>query len=442
MPDPAPDLDLCVYQGGYGSGKTFIGSFLGIELSEIYNQNRGLVVARTYPLVRDTTLQSYFDHFDRYGYVEGKDFHWKSSEAKLIFPRTGSTILFRHLENPFKLKSLTLGWIHIEEMSEIEEATFQMLLSRLRLTTVPRRRLFGTTNPQAEKGWIWKYFVNRKDSDARIKYRRVIAPSTENIHLPDTYIQNMKNEFDPEYYRINVLGEDGDYTSGLVCKNWSDANIEDTEYKPNLKIYLSCDFNVDPMCWVLAHRFNGEYHFFDELCLENHTTAQAVEVFARRYSDHRAGIVITGDASGQSRGTKAYDILETDYTIIRNSLSDLRFQGVHIDLPTKNPYIEDRVSAWNAMVCNTKGVRRIKVNPKCTYLISNCENLKYIDGSRVIWEPTLHQISQSRNLKFVKHPFDAASYLVYRYDPIKLEAHEQRKPRFTTTAFSVSNPLA
>ena len=57
-------LDIAVYQGGYGSGKTFAGSLLGILLAFKFQGIRGLVGAQTYTLVRDTTLQSYFEHLE------------------------------------------------------------------------------------------------------------------------------------------------------------------------------------------------------------------------------------------------------------------------------------------------------------------------------------------------------------------------------------------
>ena len=48
-------LDVALYQGGYGSGKTFCGAYLGIKLCMKFPGIRGLVGAQTFPLVRDTT---------------------------------------------------------------------------------------------------------------------------------------------------------------------------------------------------------------------------------------------------------------------------------------------------------------------------------------------------------------------------------------------------
>ena len=61
-------LDVAIYQGGFGSGKTWAGSLLGIMLSQKYAGSRGLVGANEYELVRKTTLVSYLEHLERFGY--------------------------------------------------------------------------------------------------------------------------------------------------------------------------------------------------------------------------------------------------------------------------------------------------------------------------------------------------------------------------------------
>ena len=67
-------LDVVIYQGGYGSGKTWCGSLLGIMLARKYPGCRGLVCAKEYVLVRDTTLESYFSHLEAMGYIAGKHY--------------------------------------------------------------------------------------------------------------------------------------------------------------------------------------------------------------------------------------------------------------------------------------------------------------------------------------------------------------------------------
>ena len=75
-----------------------------------------------------------------------------------------------------------------------------------------------------------------------------------------------------EYYKINVLGEFGDYSSGLVVKGFSDSNLKHLKYVPNLPLHITCDFNVDPMCWVLAYidkdnEIDSEPYEYDSMIL-------------------------------------------------------------------------------------------------------------------------------------------------------------------------------
>jgi PBSX family phage terminase large subunit len=459
-------LDVCVYQGGVGSGKTMIGSLLGTILCNKYPGILGLVLAKTYPMVRDTTMRTYFEHFRAFGYKKKRDYDFNKSESLLTFLKWGgSQVMFRHLQDPEKIKSINAGYVEVEECSQITEADFDMTLTRLRQSGVKRKRWFGHTNPHSAKGWIYERFVsaearqNKKvvidpvtkdeiskeslpgmdgktwiyDPDGNLlevmHFRRVIAPTTDNKALSVSYIQSLRQNLDPEMYKIFVLGQDGDYTAGLVNHSFSDLNITNTEYKPDLAIYLTCDFNVDPMSWALAHRYNGEYHFFDEIVVEHTQIDPCVDEFVRRYPDHQAGVIITGDASGNNRSVTAKneanvtvnDKKGTAYTEMLNRFTHHKYPSrVRVDVRESNPLIASRIAAFNAMVCNTNGVRRVFVNLRCKWLIWNMNNLKYKEGTGIIDEPTADQIEKSPKLKFTKHIYDAASYLVEKYDPIKL----------------------
>lgn len=404
--------DIAVYQGGYGSGKTFSGSLLGILLARKIAGIRGIVGALTFPVVRDTTLVSYFEHLDFMGYKKGVHFEFNKVEAKLVF-KNGSEILFRYFEDAHKLKSLNIGFAQIEEMSDVPESSFNMLLSRLRQANVPRFRLFGHTNPENSKGWIYKHFVE----NPKPNYRLIIAPSTQNTNLPEGFIDNLKQSYDPEYYRINVLGEFGDYTKGLVTKGFTSANVYDSCYIDKIPLHLTCDFNVDPMCWIIAHKTSDKVFFIDELAVENTNTQECILEFLRRYPSHKAKIIINGDASGDNRSSSSEF---TNYAIIRNALYKHGYKDVDFHLRSFNPPIKNRVASWNAKIANAKGERTVLVSNKCEKLLHNIYNLKYKEGTSMLDLPTIQSIKSNRNVKFLGHPFDAASYLTEFYWPVKL----------------------
>ena len=411
-------LDVALYQGGYGSGKTFSGSLLGIMLCLKYPGISGLVGAQTYTLVRDTTLKQYFEHLDNMGFRAGYHYEFKSSEDKLQF-KNGSEILFRHLQEPNKLKSLNLGFIEIEEMSDTPQSTFLMLLSRLRQKNIWgdefQYRLFGHTNPEMSKGWIYKYFVEQKPEN----YRLIYAPSTQNIYLPANYVEDLKRIYDDEYYRINVLGEFGDYTSGLVVKNFSNENIKELKYCPDIPLHLTWDFNVDPMSCIVAHKTENKVFYIDEFILENASTQSTIDEVIRKYPNHKTDIIINGDASGDNRSTQSE---RSNYVIIKNALQrHYRDIQIKFNLRPYNPPIKNRIAAFNAMICNHNGDRNILIDPKCEKLLYNIYNLKYKVGTDIVDVPTYAQIKNENSLKYLEHPFDAASYLVEYYFPLKRE---------------------
>ena len=409
-------LDVVMYQGGYGSGKTWCGSLLGLMLAKKYPGCRGLVGAKEYELVKKTTLVSYFDHLTAMGYLRDRDYKYNKVD-KIITLNNGSEILFSGLDDPEKFKSLNLHWAEIEEASQISDSSFKGLLGRLRNTNIGadwkgfRYRLFAHTNPQPNKGWIYKRFVENPKEN----YRLIIAPTSENTYLPKHYIESMKDEYDPEYYRINVLGEFGNYSSGLVVKGFSGDNEKNLKYNSHLPLYLTCDFNVDPMCWCLAHKDDQNVYFFDELVVENTSTQACIEEFIRRYPEHENKIIICGDASGNFRNAQSEF---TNYKIIENALRNYGYK-IEFRLRTFNPPILTRIQAFNARVRNTRGECHIFVDKRCKWLLHNMYNLSFKEGTSIVDVPTVKQIANDRDSKFLEHPFDAASYLVEYFFPIK-----------------------
>lgn len=251
------------------------GSLLGTIMCLRFPNIRGLVGAQTYSLVRDTTLVSYMEHLEK---MKVK-YKFNKSEGLLEFAN-GSTILFRHLEEPDKIKSLNLGFVEIEEMSDTPKSTFDMLLGRLRQEQRPewknfRYRLFGHTNPESRKGWIYDYFVNNPEPN----FRRIMAPTTDNISLPEGFVDNMRNTYSDEYFRVNVLGEDCNHVQGLVTKNFSNRHQvkADLKIREEMPIHIACDFNRDPMCWYVLQHYDGNINVLYEL-VQPHTTTEHCKI--------------------------------------------------------------------------------------------------------------------------------------------------------------------
>ncbi len=53
-------------------------------------------------------------------------------DARIVFPRFKSTILFRSLENPIQIRGLNLGWFVVDHMADVDAADWNALALRLR----------------------------------------------------------------------------------------------------------------------------------------------------------------------------------------------------------------------------------------------------------------------------------------------------------------------
>jgi hypothetical protein len=141
-----------------------------------------------------------------------------------------------------------------------------------------------------------------------------------------------------------------------------------------------------------------------------------VQEFIDRYKDHAGEIIINGDASGDFRRPEN-DM--TNYVIMRNELQRYYKRKIDIQIRYFNPPIINRINAFNELVKDINGKRRLFVSPKCKWLLYNTIYLKYKEGTSVIDVPTHIQIRNDNKLKFLGHIFDAASYLVDFYFPVK-----------------------
>ena len=238
--------------------------------------------------------------------------------------------------------------------------------------------------------------------------------------MPKHFVEELKSAYDEQYYRINVLGEFGDYTSGLVVKNFTSGNIKNINYQPQMDLHLTFDFNVDPMSCILAHKTKDKVFYFDEVIHENATTEATVREVIRKYPSHKGRIIINGDASGDNRSTQSE---WTNYVTIKNVLKKhYPNKSIILAIRPSNPRIKNRIAAFNALVRDFNGERRLYVDKRCEKLLYNIYNLKYKPGTDIVDVPSVMSIKNENSLKFLEHPFDAASYLVEYYFPLRLKA--------------------
>lgn len=184
-----------------------------------------------------------------------------------------------------------------------------------------------------------------------------------------------------------------------------DYNVRPCLYDPKLPIVVGSDFNVDPMCWILGHRYGDRIEWFDEIFIRDTNTPAALNVLHGRYSDHEGGFQFYGDATGQARKTSAS---QSDYDHIMN---DARFKklGRTTHYTPGNPAVQDRFAACNAMLCAANDFRRMFVDGRCVHLITDLEGRHYRPGT-----------TEVKDTGDLGHMTDAMGYPVHKLFPIRV----------------------
>src|ERR1051326_329899 len=292
------------FSGPIGSGKSQALCQEAIKLSYINAGRVGLIGAPTYPMLRDATLATLFDilnaNFIPYEYSKG--------DNVLTMTDSGSRVLCRSVDEFERLRGTNLAWFALDELTYSPEAAWLVLEGRLRDPKAKRLCGFGVWTPKGYD-WVYRKFI----SEQRRGYDTILAEPFENRYLleqiPDFY-DLLKSSYDEAFFQQEVLGQYLNVQAGVVYYAFSrEEHVTELQVQPEAPLLWALDFNVGPMCSVVAQIVNGTVSVLDEIVLRHASTLHACEEFSRRFPAHARGVVIYGDASGntqQTTGTSDY----------------------------------------------------------------------------------------------------------------------------------------
>src|SRR6185437_9518630 len=140
------------------------------------------------------------------------------------------------------------------------------------------------------------------------------------------------------------------------------------------------DFNVDPMSSLIVQIVNGVAIVYDEIVLRGATTDQAAEEFVRRYPDHRTGVVVYGDASGNARQTTGF----SDYEMVKSFFIANSTVPVHYRPQRANPPVRDRINLVNLKLRSASGQIGLRVDNRCRELVKDFEQVAFKSDSFLV----------------------------------------------------------
>lgn len=145
--------------------------------------------------------------------IADMEVHIKSATGK------PACVYFVGMDSPDKIDSMNLSGFAIDEASHVAGEAFLKLQGRLRNPLGLRKGII-VGNPRG-KNWAYRKFVSKVEvaPGSRHKYHMIVAPSTENIHLPDGYVQNMLDSYSAERVKRDVYGS-FDSFEGQIFTEW------------------------------------------------------------------------------------------------------------------------------------------------------------------------------------------------------------------------------
>lgn len=264
-----------VCKGSRGSKKSKTTALFFIYSMMKYPGANLLVVRKVYRTLKDSCFTDLKWAINRLQVNEYWDV--KESPLEITYNPTGQKILFRGLDDPLKVTSITvetgnLCWAWIEEAYEINrEQDFNMLDESIRgkIEEPLYKQITLTFNPWNERHWIKKRFFDVEDGNIMAKTTNYMC--NEWLDESDKKLFEDMKKNNPRRYQVAGLGEWG-VTDGLVYENWRELEFDWREIlnkRQKAKAVFGLDFGYtnDPaafFCGILDQE-QKEIYVFDEI---------------------------------------------------------------------------------------------------------------------------------------------------------------------------------
>lgn len=192
-----------------------------------YPEANALVVRKVFRTLKDSCFTDLKWAIHRLGVDDFWDV--KESPLEMTYKPTGQKILFRGLDDPLKVTSITvehgyLCWMWIEEAYEISnEDDFNMLDESIRGAIPESSGLFKqitlTFNPWNEHHWLKKRFFDHPDDETLAMTTNYLM--NEWLDAADRKVFETMRTKNPRRYKVAGLGDWG-IVDGLVYENWEE----------------------------------------------------------------------------------------------------------------------------------------------------------------------------------------------------------------------------
>ena len=397
------------FLGGVGAGKSVSGSHFALSKINYKPNEVGLIFANTNKQLNKATLKVFKEVLSYYGFKNGVHYVVNKNPSKKFTYESkfedhegvwsfynGAQVMTFSLEST--LEGIEVGWVWGDEIQDADEEQIRVVLARARGSEFPQT-LYTLTPPKGNKfidDLIW----------GEESIPKVVATTYDNaMNLPPGYIETLKKIYDRLTFDREVLAK----RISAVKNRFLYALDEDKvmnkvftkglERIPNMPVYISFDFNKDPMTCLAVQRWNGKIRILREFRLENSNIKSMCERIAHYYG--YGNYYVTGDASGSWSDNPLQDKFQDYYERIAILL---KVPEGNFNVPGKNPFHTVSRMQCNAILENHPDILIDEEN--CPFLK---DDMLYVEA---LEDGTINKHKDKRK----GHLIDCFRYDLYVYE--------------------------
>lgn len=384
------DKKFLLLSAGIGSGKTYCLAHYIVNRVAKYPKALHFIGANTYSQLKNSTLSAVFIVLEELNIP----FSYNNQNGLLEF--LGGRVLCKSMDNFNVIRGIEVGSFILDEVRDLKKEAFDMMMGRLRDKHVGGDLQGRLVSSPAGYNWLFDYFHPNGEFN-NDQFGIITASSMDNRHLPDGYIDSMKDQYDEKFYQQEILGEFVNITAGKAYYSFDRSiNVMEFEKPIHGSAFVFNDWNVDPMSGVIAYNIGGAIYVWDEIFQRNSDTYRFIaEIKSKGYT----GATIIPDSTGKNRKTSG----KSDFDIMKEA-------GFNI-MWIQNPYVVDRVNNINRLLRDKK----IIIHPRCRKLINDLEKVSWKDN----------KLDQKTN-PMLTHISDSLGYGAWRLMPITGPASNAR----------------
>lgn len=337
------------YGGAIRGGKTYACLVTLIILCKLFPGSKWFVLRKSFTSLQETTLPTMNKILGK-----GSNVKWNRDKSNYYveFLKTGSRIFFagEDFARDPKLSwmlGLEVNGFFLEQVEELQELTLEMCISRTGswiIEQMPMPLILGSFNPTLT--WVRsRIYVPSTEGTLEAPYFYQDASPMDNPWVTPDQWKNWENMDDQLYAQF--IGGSWEFAKPANVFAYAfdeKKHHRDIGYDSSHELFVSFDFNVEPITCLLEQHDVDWCHIFKEYRLLNSDIWALTDHLIVNHAE--AFFMITGDATGRARsaiskGNRNY------YQVIRQQL---QLSTTQIRVPKANPSVRNTRVLSNALL--------------------------------------------------------------------------------------------